>query len=108
MHTLKRSLKNLGSAIIIHFQRYHSANPNARVAVSKSLDMSRYIPGAGVYSLCSAIHHKGIVSSGHYTCYARARHGWMHFDDQRVYRISEFPRSKLDASTVFIYAQEPS
>jgi len=73
--------KHLGSAIIIHLQRYHSPNPDACVTVPKRLNMSRYIQGAGVYSLCSAIYHRDTELNGHYTCYAKTSNGWMHFDD---------------------------
>ena len=83
-HTIKRSLKHIGTALIIHLQRYHSANPYTEVTVPESLNMSEYLPEAGEYSLCSAILHRGTVLSGHYTCYARTSTSWMLFNDHHA------------------------
>jgi len=104
IHTIKRSLKHIGSALIIHLQRHHSSSPYTEVEVPESLDMSNYLKEAGTYWLCSAVHHSGTVESGHYTCYARTESGWMYFNDSYASLKSEVPRSSLRASTFFIYA----
>ena len=104
IHAIKRSLKHIGTALIIHIQRHHSSTPYTKVEVPESLNMSTYLQGAGTYWLYSAVHHSGTVESGHYTCYARTENGWMHFNDSHVSFKSEVPRSSLMASTFFIYA----
>jgi len=103
VHTIERSLKHIGTALIIHLKRYDSSNPHTKVEVPKFLDMSTYLQGAGTYYLCSAVHHSGSVASGHYTCYARTEDDWMYFNDRHVSIHFECPR-ELRASTFFIYA----
>ena len=104
VHTIKRSLKHIGSAIIIHLQRHHSSTPYTKVEIPESLNMSTYLQGAGTYWLCSAVHHSGTVESGHYTSYARTESGWMCFDDSYASFEPKVPRRLLRASTFFIYA----
>ena len=104
VHTIKRSLKHIGTAIIIHLQRHHSSTPYTEVDVPESLNMSTYLQRAGTYWLCSAVHHSGTVASGHYTSYASTESGWMYFNDRHASFKSEVPRRSLMASTFFIYA----
>ena len=106
--TIKRSLKHIGTALIIHLQRYHSANPYTEVTVPESLNMSEYFPEAGEYSLCSAILHRGTVLSGHYTCYARTSTSWMLFNDRLAYVLPQWPNQALESSTLFIYVKSAS
>lgn len=105
IHSLEKTIKHIGSALIIYLQRFHSTNPSAQVTVPKTLNMRDYLPSSGLYSLCSVIQHEGSgATGGHYTCYAKSYKGWMFFNDSfaEFRNISEYD---LNSSTLFIYSK---
>jgi len=106
IYTARKSLKSIGSALIIHIQRYHSSDPYAHIEVPLEIDMSRYCPAAGTYSLRSAIRHFGDGGMGHYTCCAETKEGWRHFNDCYVLPLSMM--EYLSSSMLFIYVKSAS
>jgi ubiquitin C-terminal hydrolase len=105
IHTQGKKITRIGAALVIYLQRYNSPNPGLSVAVPLELDLSEWVSGSGKYSLCSVIHHSGGMEGGHYTCYAKARSGWMFFNDRSA-QFREFDQDFCNASTLFIYAKE--
>lgn len=71
---------------------------NQRFEYPQTLDLSKVLPGAGLYDLFCVIVHAGDVGGGHY--YVMNRPGgnewWMRFDDEKVYPVS--PHSALNDS----------
>jgi len=104
IHILRRRITHLGAALVIYLQRYNSADPEAQVTVPASLDLSKCLPGAGEYSLSSAIRHSGSLEWGHYTCCAKAGNGWMHFNDSCA-QFVDFPQDFFNSSTLFVYVR---
>jgi len=105
IHINKKSIKRIGSAVVIYLQRFTSLNPQAFVTVPHTLDMSKYLKGAGSYSLCSVIHHSGDLNWGHYKCFALSAKGWMCLNDEKATFLRD-PWSEISASTLFIYRLE--
>jgi len=106
VHTFQYTIKHIGSALIVHLQRFHSPLSHSDVFVPDTLN----IPEVGRFSLCSAVcHHGSTPDGGHYTCCAKASNGWMRFDDSRVSMEGESQRQRyLNKCTLFIYVKEPS
>jgi len=106
VHTFQSTIKHIGSALIVHLQRFHSPFPHSEVFIPDTLN----IPEVGGFSLCSAVCHIGrSPDSGHYTCCAKASNGWMRFDDSRVFMEGKYqPQWYLNRCTLFIYVKEPS
>lgn len=101
VHTFESAIRHTGSALIIHLQRYHSLYPHSAVSIPRIICIGEL----GKFSLCSAILHSGYsAEGGHYTCLAKARDGWMCFNDSHISREVE-PRCQrnLDKCTLFIY-----
>jgi uncharacterized UBP type Zn finger protein len=105
IHITEKSIKHIGTALAIYLQRFHSDNPSVQVSIPEVIDMSRYLPGAGSYSLCSAVHHSGSTMGGHYTCYAKTRNGWMHLNDSSVSAAGSL-KYCLSSSILFIYSKD--
>jgi len=105
IHINVKIFKYIGSALVIYLQRFHSENPRAPVSIPEVIDMSRYLPGAGSYSLRSAIHHNGSAMAGHYTCYAKIRNDWLHLNDSSVSMAGSLKYS-LNSCILFIYSKD--
>jgi len=103
IHTSKKSIKHVGSVVIIYLQRYNTVNSRTPVTVPHVLEMSKYKEGAGTYSLCSAIQHEGNVLGGHYKCFALASNGWMCISDSHAQLLPKSPVNEINACTLFIY-----
>lgn len=104
IHILSKRVTHIGAALVIYLERYNSAHPEAPVSIPANLDLSECIQGAGKYSLSSAIRHSGSLECGHYTCCARAKNGWMHFNDSNA-QFVDLPQDFFNRSTLFIYVQ---
>lgn len=105
IHINKKSIKQIGSAVVIYLQRFTSLNPQALVTVPQTLDMSKYLEGVGSYTLSSVVHHSGDLRWGHYKCFANSANGWMCLNDRNATFVKD-PWSEISASTLFIYCLE--
>lgn len=104
VHVTQKSLKHIGSVLVIYLQRYHSKFANEQVSVPEQLNMGTNL---GRYMLSAAIRHEGSREGGHYTCLVKTISGWMLCDDQRTQR-GEPSKSYLNSSTLFVYLKAPN
>eukprot|EP00916_Digyalum_oweni_P026423 GHVL01043419.1.p1 GENE.GHVL01043419.1~~GHVL01043419.1.p1 ORF type:complete len:1394 (+),score=290.14 GHVL01043419.1:220-4401(+) len=104
-HGLQRARKGVAFSSIppvlqIHLRRFqynlatmHMFKVNDYFSFPKYLDMEKYVPGGGEYSLHSVIVHSGSIDSGHYLAFVRPdpdEDQWYRFDDERVTKASEW------------------